>query len=894
MLTLYQRLIRLLPDTFRREWMGEAEEDVRRAMADAVEERGPWGGFGVGFRACCDVARALPVEWWRVARAARVRRRDDGRMEMMRTWIADLRIAARTLARRPGFATVAALTLALGIGANVAIFSVVDAVLLRPLDYDESDRLVAVDHHAPALGLPVLNHSPGTLAFYDEHGDFLEAVAGYDVGGRNVVLGEDPERFDVLHAAPALFDVLRVSPVVGRRLVPGDAAPGAPSVALLSHDLWTGRFEGDPGVVGSTLRIDGVVTEIVGVLPDGFAFPDPDPVLMTALEVDPARTFGAFGTSAVGRLAEGLDLEDARRRANELQALLPDFFGGEPDAAFLEGAGWSVSVERMRDRMVGDDVSSTLWVMLGTVGLVLLIACANVANLFLVRAESRRTEVAVRAALGASRGRVASLFLSEAGLLGVVGGAVGLVLGGLGMRLLVTKAPLELPRLHEVGVDARTVAFTVTLSVLAALLVGSLPLLRLGGRRFARILRDGGRGSTIGRERHRARNVLVAGQLALAVVLLVGSGLMARSFAALRSVDPGIDPTNLLVVGVSLGDGVEEREGASFYQRVADDVAALPGAASVGIGSMVPLAGGSVSGGSFYLESRPREEGALPDVAMYKAVGADYLGALRQRLVEGRALERGDWEGDVPVALVNQAFADRFLDGEAVGDGVKWDENRPFARIVGVVSDVREYNLRDEPEPWVYLPLVVGDWGYPSMAHAYLVVRTAPGTDVPGEAIRAIVARHDASVPLTSVRTMDEVMAGEVAGTSFTLVLLGVAAGMALFLGAIGLFGVISYVVGQRTREIGVRVALGARTRDIERMVLAQAAVVVAVGVGVGLVGAAGLTRLMGTLLYGISAMDPLAFLLAPLVLGAVAMSAALAPARKASRVEPSVALRSE
>jgi predicted permease len=463
-----------------------------------------------------------------------------------------------------------------------------------------------------------------------------------------------------------------------------------------------------------------------------------------------------------------------------------------------------------------------------------------------------------------------------------------------GVHLLVTYGPQEIPRLNEVAVDGASLAFAAALSLGSTLLFGAFPLLRFGGGALAALLRDGGRANTVGVERHRTRNALVAAQLALALILLVGSGLMLRSFQRLRAVDPGIDPTNVLTVGMSLGEGVENPQAAAFYQQVADEITALPGVASVGLSTLVPIGGGGSNGGSFYIENEPREEGALPPVAMYKAVGADYLAASGQRLLRGRGLTRADWEGGTPVALVNESFENAFLGGDALGKGIKWDEVQGFARVVGVVADAREINLKEDPGSWAYLPLVVGAWPYPALDHAFLLIRSDAGADVPVAAVRDVVTRLNPAVPLTSVRTMDEILSEEMSGLSFTMILLGIAAGVALFLGAIGLFGVISYVVSQRTREIGVRVALGASREDIRSMVFRQSARVAVAGVTVGLLGAAALTRLMGAVLYGVSATDPFSFLVAPGLLVLVAFTATWLPARRASRVDPMVALRAE
>jgi putative ABC transport system permease protein len=476
----------------------------------------------------------------------------------------------------------------------------------------------------------------------------------------------------------------------------------------------------------------------------------------------------------------------------------------------------------------------------------------------------------------------------------VGGGLLGVALAWVGVHVLVTYGPQDIPRLGEAAVDGTTLAFAAALSLGSSIVFGTFPLLRFAGGAVADLLRDGGRANTDGAARHRTRNALVAAQLALAVVLLVGSGLMLRSFQQLRAVDPGIDPSNVLTVGMSLGESVEKGQAALFYQQVADEVAALPGVTSVGLATFLPIGGGSTNGGDFLIENEPRDEAKLPPVAMYKGIGADYLAASGQRLLRGRGLTRADWEGGQPVILVNKSFEDQYLGGDAMGKGLKWGEDQEFAHVVGVVSDAREINLKDDPGPWAYLPMVVGAWPYPQLDRSFLLVRTNAGTSVPVAAVRDIIARLDPTVPLTSVRTMDEIMSEEMSGLSFTMILLGIAAGVALFLGAIGLFGVISYVVSQRTREIGMRVALGASGEDIRGMVFRQSSKVALTGVTLGLLGAAALTRLMGAVLYGVSALDPLSFLVAPGLLVVVAFTATWLPARRASRVDPMEALRAE
>ena len=802
-------------------------------------------------------------------------------------WMNDLRLAGRALARRPGYTAATGITLALGIGATVAIFTVVNAVLLRPLPYGEADRIVTVLHHAPGLNLPVLRNSQGTINFYRQQADVFSAFAGFDLQARNLLGGGAPERVGLVAVEPSLFDVLGVLPALGRPLTEADAQPDASPVAIVTDAAWHTRFGGDREILGRTMQLDGASTEIVGVMPPDFAFGDPDAVAFVPYWVDPHGAYDSFGIRTVARLAPGVDLATAQRRTSELQARLPDFL----DQAALDRAGWSATVERYQDTLVGNDVASALWIVLTTVGFLLLVAGANVANLFLVRAESRQKELAVRAALGAGGRRIATGFLGEALLLGVAGGAAGVLLAWGGVGLLVAHGPAAIPRLHEVRVDGASLAFAATLSVAASLVLGAISVARYSGATLSPILRDGGRTSTSGRGSHRTRSVMVTAQLALALLLLVGSGLMLRTFDRLRSVHPGFDPTDVLAVGLSVGERRSPDEAMDFYERVAEAVGALPSVERVALTQLVPTGSGSAAASPYFVEGAPAPEGGVNTVVMYKTIGEGYTDALRIPVIEGRALTRTDRVDDAAVVVVNRAFAE-LLGGDALGKGIKLG-GTDYLRVVGVVGDVQEQDLRTPVRPWAYVPLasthrrVRLDW-------MYLMVRTQPGTAPPVAAIREAVKQVDPTVPVTTVRTMHETMARSIAQTSFTMVLLGLAAGVALFLGAIGLFGVISYVVGQRRREIGVRVALGATRADIRSMVFRQSAVVAVVGVGLGLGAALALTGLMRAILFEISAKDPLTFVGAPIILLAVAALATWLPARRAARVDPIEALRAE
>jgi len=905
-LAVYAVLLRVMPRAYRVAFGRESIADMREILGEAQRFRGQTV-VGATLRACLDLTVRVPGEWFAALRPEPVLNGHSGvyrRLgvgERMMNVMRELRLAARTLAKRPGFAAVAMVTLALGIGANVAIFSIVNGVLLQPLPYEDSGQIVEFRHHAPGLDLPELMNSEGILAHYADNADFFEATAAYGGGSANLTGGDEAARVDVVSVSPEIFRVLRVQPFMGRPFNAEDAGPESAPVALLAFDTWNARFGSDPGVLGRVIEMDGESVEIVGVMPDGFHFPDQDVDIYTAMYVDPDGAFGTFGTRAVSRLVPGMTVEAAQLRMTDLLTLIPERFEGI-DEGFMESAGFSVSVETLRDRIVVD-VESILWIILGTVGFVLLIACANVANLFLVRAESRQKEMAVRAAMGAGRRSVAASFMSESLLLGIGGGILGVVIASSGITGLL--AITDLPRASEVSLDAMSLALAGLLSVVTGLLFGALPMMRYAGDQFAGILRDGARGSTQGRERHRARNFLVASQLALGLILLVGSGLMLRSFAELRAVDLGLEPEGVLTMGLNRNRGEDPEIAARFFQDAADRVAALPGVAMVGLTTNLPLSSGGSNGGSFYIESRPRPEDELPPVALYHAVGTSYFASLEIPIVAGRSMERADWEEPRSVVWINESFADTYFEGDAIGERVAWDggpdgeegENTPWAEIVGVVGNVREFGLADEDlRPNAYFPLLVNQSANVEIATAYLTIKMVDGQDPTSIAAGAEAAIRVLApqVPITSTVTMDEIVSKAMEATSITMAVLAVATAMALFLGAIGLAGVISYVVGQRTREIGVRIALGAQVSDVKGMIMKQSMTVIAGGTILGLVGALGLTRLMEAILFEVSATDPLTFVTAPVVLIAVSLVATWLPVRRASRVDPMEALRAE
>jgi putative ABC transport system permease protein len=801
--------------------------------------------------------------------------------------ISELKLAARALAKRPAYAAVAAFTLALGIGANMAIFTVVNAVLIRPLQYPDSDRIVEVRHHAPGLNMPELQNSPGLIESYRRSSRTLTRMAGYDMRRLNLAGSGSPERIRAVAVTPELFEVLATRPRLGRPFYESDVSKGAPLVTILTHALWQSRFGSDPGVIGRTVQLDGRAAEIVGVMPQAFVFPDAETRLLVPLPLDPTAGFGSFGTESLARLQAGVTLDAAQREIHALQRRIPEWF---PDltADLLKSFGWSASVAPLRDRVVAG-VSSTLWILFGTVGLVLLIAGANVANLFLVRAESRQREVAVRSALGASRSRIAGTFVAESFVLAAVGGAAGFLMAAAGTRLLVAYGPAQLPRLHEVRMDATVFAFGATLTLLCAVVLGILPTLSIARRPIATMVREGGRASTAGRGRHRVRQLLIVAQVAMALVLLVGAGLMLRSAARLNAVDPGFRADGLLTAGVSLGAQSDRARAVTFYHRVLDEVATLPGVASVGAASSLPIAPSAMNGSSFEIRSRPTADNEIPLFSMYISVTAGFFETLGVPLLRGRAPARSDADQGPAVAWVNATFARQFLNDRAIGESIKIQDT--WFEIVGVVGDVRMFGLREDIRPMAYLPLNAPPVALDVM-HA--VIRTDGAPASLATALREAVDRVDASVPLTTARTMSDIIDESLAQASFTIALLAIAAIVALVLGIVGLYGVISYIVTERTAEIGVRLALGAEPSRVRIMVLRQGVTVAVVGVIVGLVAAFASTRLMASLVFEVSTHDPITFATVAAALTAVSALATYLPARRAAAIDPLHALREQ
>ena len=817
------------------------------------------------------------------------RNRLTHRRDMVSDLVQDLRLAVRGLGRTPGFAIVVIATLAICIGANSAIFSVVNAVLLRPLPFRDPNALVRVyqtheGQHSAFSGPNFIDYAHDNLT--------LANAAAYDDETFNVVGTGDPVRVNGALTSASFFDVLGVQPIVGRGFHADENEPGKTKVVVLSHAFWQQRFGSSRSAIGSPLDLDGSRYTIIGVMPPDFDYPRRMSLWMP-LVYDTSFTVGSRGAvylAAVGRLKPGATEQQSAAEAATIGKRLHDF---DPD----HNAKMGITAVSMREAMVGN-VRKPLVILLGAVVFVLLIACANIANLLLARSNARQTEIAVRSALGAARGRLLRQLLTESVLLSVIGGALGLVLATWGVRLLLVLKPTGIPRLNTVGIDASVMTWTALVAIATGLLFGIAPALQLsrGGDELAHSLRAGGRGMLAAVGGSRLRRTLIVTEIALALVLLTCAGLMMRSFVHLESVDPGFRTEQRLAIEVAIPDatyGTDARI-AGFYDNLLARIGALPGARALGAISMLPLSNNSF-GFSFTVDGRaPQKPGDSPHLET-RIVSADYHRVLGIPVKRGRGLMPTDRSGAPTVAVINEAAVRRYFPGEdPIGKHVVlgWrssDTTHVNGTIVGVVGDVRGFGLDEDPEPEI-------DFAYSQVpvSNMAIVVRTDASAEALASAAKRELSALDPTLPMADVRSLEGLVSDSISQPRFYMVLLGVFAAIALLLAAIGVAGMMSFAVAQRTREIGIRIALGANRGGVVRLVLREAMRLAIVGVVLGGLVAAALSRAMASLLFGIGVRDPATFAVAAVVLASVAFAATLLPARRAASVDPATALRAD
>ena len=822
------------------------------------------------------------------------------RRELLDALRREMRHAARTLARTPAFSVVAAATLALGVGAATAIFTVLDAVVLRPLPFPHADRLVELSSPVPGIkAAPRWGLARHEMYHFKQQSRTIEDIALFrtfqaSVGGDGAA--HRAERVASAQVSASMFGVLGIAPAIGRLFNLDDNRRERTEVALLGYDFWKRRFGGDSAIVGRTMEIEGTPVTVVGVLAKSAQLPAANVSIWLPQYMPPeAPAFSNHVFQAIARLRPGVDLAAAQRELSALTARFPETFPNVYPARMMQNTGFTTEVRPLRDVVVGDLVTKALWILFGSVAVVLLIAAANVANLFLVRGEARRREVALRTALGADRSQLAWHFLVESLMLSLAAGVAATAVAWIAIRALLAVAPADLPRLDAVQLGGRGVGFALGCALVAGVVFGLAPLARSG--RDLGILREGGRSATSSRRRLATRNGLVVGQIALALILLTASGLMVRSLRNLRSVDAGFDARNVMTMSIALPYaryGSHERVSA-FFEQLAARVRGLPGVSAVGFGTSLPLEASELCTG--VVVDVPGRSGVRGDCLQTLFATPGYFEALRIP-IRGHAPDWAETNQHAAGAVVSSALAERFWpDEKAIGRGIKccWAAP-PFIPITGVTGAVRTHGMDRSPGQVVYFPMLPpakATEGVPT--YMRMVVRTTTNNLEPLlPAVRQIVNELDPQVPIANADSMEGLLSKSLARRSFTMLLLGVAASMALLLSAVGLYGVISYVVAQRRGEIGIRMALGARAAQVRGMVVRQSLTLACVGAALGLAGALGATRLLGALLFGVSPTDPAVLSAATLLLGVITVVASYAPARRASRVDPAESLRAD
>ncbi len=822
----------------------------------------------------------------------------------MNPFFSQLRQIVRRLWRAPVFTVITLITLAAGVGANIAVFSVVEGVLLKPLPYPHPESLVGVWHTAPGLNLDEVNMAPSNYFVYREQNRVFDDVGIYQGDSVSVTGQGNPEQLQALDVTDGVLPILGLTPVLGRWFNRIDDSPSGPDTVILSYDYWQSRFGSNRSIVGQTIRVDGKARQIIGVMPKKFRFLDwEQPALFLPLRLDRNKTtLGQFSYEGIARLRPGITMQAANADVARMWPIVLNSFPAPPGFSIdlFKKARLGPNVRPLSQDVIGD-VGKLLWVLMGSIGVVLLIACANVANLLLVRAEGRHHELAVCSALGASPWRIAKQFLLESAVLGVLGSALGLVLAWGALRLLIALGPAGLPRLHDIGIDLNVLVFTLAVALLCSLLFGSIPALRYAGTRAGTGLRES-RTTSQGRERHRTRNTLVVVQVSLAFVLLICSGLMIRTFRALIHVDAGYDTAakiQTVRLGIPEADVPKDDDVLRMQQAIAQKIASVPGVESVSFGGSVPMDGNGWHDPVF-AQDRSYAGNAMPPLREFVFGAPGFLKTLGVPLVAGRDFTWDEAFQKRPVAMVSENFAREYWGSpaNALGKRIRVSTTDDWREIVGVIGDVHSDGMSKDAPTVAYWPTLLSHFesGQFSIRRFVVFAIRTPraGSESLMKDVRQAVWSVDANLPLTGIHTQDYYYQKSISRTSFTLVMLGIAAAVALLLGFVGLYGVIAYSASQRTREIGIRIALGAQRNSITTMFVRQGLVLAGYGIGCGLLLALGATRLLRSLLFHVSPVDPATYVLACFALCAAASLASYIPSRRTAAVNPVDALRAE
>ena len=827
----------------------------------------------------------------------------------MSSLLSDLRHSLRVLTANPGFTTVAVAALALGMGANTAIFSVVNAVLLAPLPYPHSDRIMRIDRGFKGQSGGSNSVSVPKFMAWKKANQSFQSMALYDFSGPGLNLGSSdrPQQVKSIHVSAEYFDVFAVSPAFGRTFLPQEDQPNGPKAVVLSNDVWRARFAGNPAVLGSPILLGGDSYTVVGILPTGFQS-DPPADVFLAMQADPNSTSQAHYLLAAGRLKPGATVDSAK--AN--MAVAGEQFRAANPKWMDKNEG--VAVIPLRDALVGD-VRLALLILVGAVGFVLLIACANVANLLLARAAGRQREIAIRTAVGASRGDLIRQLLTESILLSTIGGVLGLLIGTWSVPLLLAVSPGNLPRINDEehvasaisSLDWHVLAFTFAIALLTGVLFGLLPALRISKLDVNSVLKEASGRSGTGLRHNRLRGVLVAAEMALAVILVVGAGLMIRTFVGLRSVHLGFDPHNVITMQTSLGGGRYDSTAkvANLARQVTDHIEALPGVRAASAAVTLPVSSMGLDL-PFNIEGRPPAKGNLySGDEFWRFNSPHYFSTLRVPLLKGRFFDQRDSGNSQWVLIVNQAFANKYWPkGDPIGQritigkglGPQFEE--PTRQIVGIVGDVRENGLKASDDPVMYVPEAQVTDGLTKLANGLIptswIIQTTGDPSALSAAIQHEMQSVDSQLAASKIRTMDQVISESTARQNFNMLLLTIFASLALLLAAIGIYGLMSYTVEQRTQEIGIRMALGANRGDMLKLVVRQGMLLTGIGVVIGLAASFGLNRLLANLLFGVKTTDPTTYVAVAAILVSVALLATYIPARRATKIDPLVALRYE